>query len=345
VTESDKTEVEQTEQHQRQHLPFGEGLFAARKSKGLSIAEIAKSIHLSKDVIDAIEQSDVERLPQPIFVQGYLRAYAKYLDLDETRILEQYSEAVPHSLETELHPRSLLPSEADSGSPFVKSISILLVILMVLAAVYGVFNYYSEMFETSRTEIDQDDAEDLVLVIPEYDISMEDSALWSEQSSQPASLTNSTSVLPLPAEDEANETASLAQQEPTAAPEPMVKEVPQEKVSAEIVKPQPQLQPQPQPQLKVNPAAPGNDVIELTASEDAWTEVVDANDVGLLYDLVKQNHTVVLKGTAPFDIFLGNAPAMELTVNGIKVGMTKFIRSNKIAQFNVSTSDQQIVFH
>ena len=335
MTESGKTEVEQAEQHQ--HLPFGEGLFAARKGKGLSIAEIAKSIHLSKDVIDAIEQSDVERLPQPIFVQGYLRAYAKYLDLDETRILQQYSEAVPHSLETELHPRSLLPSEADSGSPFVKSISILLVILMVLAAVYGVFNYYSEMFETSRTEIDQDDAEDSVLVIPEYDISMEDSVLWSEQSSQPASLTNSASVLPLPAENETNETASLAQQEPTAVPERMVKKVPQEKASAEIVKPQ--------PQLKVNPAAPGNDVIELTASEDSWTEVVDANDVGLLYDLVKQNQTVVLRGTAPFDIFLGNAPAMELMINGVKVDMTKFIRSNKIAQFNVSTSDQQVVFH
>jgi hypothetical protein len=54
---------------------------------------------------------------------------------------------------------------------------------------------------------------------------------------------------------------------------------------------------------------------------------------------------VVLRGTAPFDIFLGNAPAMEVRVNGINIDMTKFVRSNKIAHFNVSTSDQQVVFH
>lgn len=326
MTESEQSEAEQNKaecNESDEPLAFGGSLCAARKNKGLSITQVAKSIHLSEEIIDAIECSAVDRLPQPAFVQGYLRVYARHLGLDEKPILDQYSTAVPHTIEAELHPRSKLPMEADSSSLFVKSISTVLVILLVLAAIYGVFNYYSEMFEATGTDaIDEIDA-DSILVIPEYEISMQ------EFSERRMPISDSASVLSLPEETD-EEVVSTESEKELPTLKPVVNEVPK-KIESSVVEPQAEIQ--------------GNDVVELSASEDSWAEVVDAEDVGLFYDLVRQNKTVVLRGTAPFDVFLGNAPAAVLVVNGVQVDMTKFIRSNKIAQFNVSVNDQQVVFH
>ena len=72
-------------------LSFGEHLYVERKKQNLSVADVAKAIHLSEQVIDAIDRSDVEQLPQPAFVQGYLRAYAKYLGISEAMVLDEYA--------------------------------------------------------------------------------------------------------------------------------------------------------------------------------------------------------------------------------------------------------------
>jgi hypothetical protein len=42
---------------------------------------------------------------------------------------------------------------------------------------------------------------------------------------------------------------------------------------------------------------------------------------------------------APFDIFLGNAPAVRVTLNDVNVDMTNHTRSNNIAHFKVSAED------
>lgn len=335
MTESGNSETEHVT-IEKEPVAFGERLYVERERQGLTIAEIAKAIHLSQDIIDAIERSDVERLPQPTFVQGYLRAYAKHLGLAEDRILEDFSKAVPHALEAELHPRSTIPDEASSGSPFVKSVSVLLVILMLMAAIYGVYNYYSEMVDSRH---DAEESPGLLLpeiddLIDELDIRPE---IYDQEPVEPltsASEDNSQVITAeeLPQDDIPEEILPESPAEPQ-----VIDEVPAETVATNNTKQE--------ILVKTQPIAPGNDVVELIAGEDTWTEVVDANDVGLLYDLVGQNDTVVLRGTAPFDIFLGNAPAVEVRVNGIKIDMTKFVRSNKIAHFKVSTNDQQVVFH
>lgn len=333
MTESGKTEADQLDM--KKPISFGERLFAARESLGLTIADIAKDIHLSTGVIDALERSDVDRLPQPTFVQGYLRAYAKHLGLSEASILEEYSRAVPHTLEAELHPRSRHLDEANSGSLIVKSVSIVLVILIIVAVVYGVYNYYSEIFDSKKTGSENNVAETSHLLLPEYGPQTEKPYI------EPGD--NSKDVVE-PQDDDQNITG-VAQSRSVARAEIQIETQTDNEEYPEAVVTGVTNNTNREVRLETPPVAAGDDVIELMANEDSWTEVVDANDVGLLYDLVQQEHTVILRGTAPFDIFLGNAPAMEISVNGIKINMTKFVRSNNIAHFSVSTNDRQVVFH
>ena len=346
------TELETTEAEldKKEIHSFGERLFAARKSQGLSVADIAKAIHLSEATIDALERSDVDHLPLPAFVQGYLRAYSKHLGIPEAPILEEYTRVVPHVIEAELHPRSKLPDEADSGSPFVKSVSVVLLITLLLAAVYGIYNYYSEMLD-SRIDTE----ENTFLAVPEADVPAEDEIIEPYEPTvdgqydlQPQE-DNQGAVVETPTQDNAQVEV------PVKLPDDKQLKAPLKLPVEKLGKTRPESE-YPQATSATNNAkrntlvetqsvAPGNDLLELIAREDSWTEVVDANDVALLYDLVQQQQTVALRGTAPFDIFLGNAPAMEIRINGIKIDMTKFVRSNKIAHFYVSTNDQQVVFH
>ena len=50
---------------------------------GLTVEEVAVSLKLGKDVIVDLEAGDYSRLAGPTFVKGYMRSYARLLQLDE----------------------------------------------------------------------------------------------------------------------------------------------------------------------------------------------------------------------------------------------------------------------
>ena len=68
----------------------GERLQAARIQKGLSIDDVAGRMHLSTAILESIEENRFEEITAPIFVKGYIRAYARIVALDEDEIIQQY---------------------------------------------------------------------------------------------------------------------------------------------------------------------------------------------------------------------------------------------------------------
>ena len=68
----------------------GERLQAARIKKGLSVEDVAGRMHLSTNILEAIEENNFDEITAPIFVKGYLRAYARIVALGEDEMIEQY---------------------------------------------------------------------------------------------------------------------------------------------------------------------------------------------------------------------------------------------------------------
>ncbi len=60
----------------------GETLRAARESQGLTLAEVAESIHIRSVYLAAIEAEDWRAIGPPVYARGFLRTYARYLRLD-----------------------------------------------------------------------------------------------------------------------------------------------------------------------------------------------------------------------------------------------------------------------
>jgi len=84
----------------------GRVLADARTEKNLSVAEVAQQLKLSTGQVEALEADAYDRLPGPVFVRGFVRNYARLLDLDGEALVSALSlrtepapagVAVPHS--------------------------------------------------------------------------------------------------------------------------------------------------------------------------------------------------------------------------------------------------------
>ncbi len=101
----------------------GSLLREARQYRGMDIHQAAEAIRLRPHLIEAIELEKWDQLPQPVFVKGFIRSYARALGLDEREVLDLYNRAAP-SPQTE--PKPLLKPEKSKRS---------LVALLILAIV------------------------------------------------------------------------------------------------------------------------------------------------------------------------------------------------------------------
>ena len=331
MNELDNNELDNTEQlvEDKPALSFGEHLSAERKRQNISTTEVAKGIHLSENVIDAIERSDVNQLPQPTFVQGYLRAYAKFLGISEEVVLEEYAQAVPHEKETELQARAPSPDDMGIDTPLVKVITIALILIMVVTALYASFSYYKNAivgdglalddvpFSESYLDEENDvEAEQSDIGYDVYATSSEDSDVAQDAVEQETIANDGVEIVPISSDIITDNVPDEAVQVETENQKPINKLV-----------------------------ATGDEFLDLSATQVSWLEVDDANGVNLYYSLLESGQKIKLKGTSPFRVFLGNAPEVTVKINGVSVDIEKYIRSNNIAHFSISVDQQQVVFH
>ena len=79
-----------------------ERLRAAREALGISIDEVAHDLHLDHKVIVALESADYDALGAPVFVRGYMRSYARRLNLPEDDVVSGFvvTETEPEEFRT-----------------------------------------------------------------------------------------------------------------------------------------------------------------------------------------------------------------------------------------------------
>lgn len=69
---------------------IGEQLRKQRKAKGISLVEVSEHTKIGKKYLEALENGEYDVLPGETYIRGFLKAYAKYLDLDDDEIIRHY---------------------------------------------------------------------------------------------------------------------------------------------------------------------------------------------------------------------------------------------------------------
>ena len=98
---------------------IGSRLKRERLSKHITLEEIAESTRVNIATLQALEDDNKSNLPERVFVQGFIRLYAKHVGLDPEEALTHYSKDVDDTIETKkrLNVRKVLESEVMAESP------------------------------------------------------------------------------------------------------------------------------------------------------------------------------------------------------------------------------------
>jgi len=78
----------------------GAQLASTRIQKGYTAEYVAGKLHLRVRIIELLEADDYLNMPEPVFIKGYLRAYAKLLDVPFQSLLDTFN--AQHSTDKKL---------------------------------------------------------------------------------------------------------------------------------------------------------------------------------------------------------------------------------------------------
>ncbi|MGH8320859.1 MAG: helix-turn-helix domain-containing protein, partial [Gammaproteobacteria bacterium] len=107
---------------------LGAQLRTAREARKLPIHKAAQDLHVSDDILSALERDEYRTLGAPIFVRGHLRNYARLLGLPEDEVLAAYEHAA-----SKLAPTPLI-TQRPGGSAFARRVGMPVSSVVVIAA-------------------------------------------------------------------------------------------------------------------------------------------------------------------------------------------------------------------
>ena len=113
-------------------VQLGQYLQAQRELRGLTRDDLARITRLSPSLIAALEEGQAERLPEPVFVQKHVQAYAKAAGLPEDDVLNRLL-AIPGFLPPTERSPQLLEATRRSSAYRGLAVFIALTVLGVLA--------------------------------------------------------------------------------------------------------------------------------------------------------------------------------------------------------------------
>lgn len=259
---------------------FGENLRREREMRGVTLDEISAATRIGLRFLEAIEAEDFSKLPGGIFNRSFVRAYAKYLGLDEEHVLAEYM--LVASPPEDLNLRRLnVAKPAPSPDVSRSSIVTLGVAAALLIGGYALYRYSRRAVETT----------------PPSNPTV--SAASSPATAPPAGLSvgsNSSGAAPPGAQSAAGSDAKsrAARGNGPSAIEPT------SLATSGATKPA---------------ARAEGLVLRLAATERVWVGV-EADGKMTLQRVLNPNDIETLKAKNSFDLTIGNAGGIVLTLNG-----------------------------
>jgi cytoskeletal protein RodZ len=144
---------EQTELTGEQEIGmgFGERIRREREMRGITLEEIALATKIGTRALRALEEEEFGKLPGGIFNKGFVRAYARYLGIDEEQAVADYETAngaaPPHDMLED--PDRLKRLEAAwkpakdslSSAPVKIPWGILVIVVLLLGAIFAAWHF------------------------------------------------------------------------------------------------------------------------------------------------------------------------------------------------------------
>jgi cytoskeleton protein RodZ len=280
---------------------FGDRLRREREMRGITLDEIAESTKISRKNLESLEKEDFDSLPGGIFNKGFVRAYARYLGIDEDQAVADYAsnshEAPPpeDQFPLEIHEkpdRKLNPRVP--RWPLIGAVAA----IMVIGIGYTVWAKKGRQHETAGTVSAAEPATAATGAASKGTSKAPSTTPSSEPAAEPPAKADTAATAPAPVKQT-----------------PLVKEVASTVVAAKTAAPAAS------PAVRVKPQPPERTFfIVIKAKEDAWISVV-ADGRQVAHGTLRADKQKLVKAGRKIIVTTGNAGGLELSYNGKPLGV------------------------
>jgi len=132
---------------------FGEKLQREREMRGVTLEEIAEATKIGTRSLRALESNDFDKLPGGIFNKGFVRAYAKYLGIDEEQAVADYLAASGQADAPATGPLPELPPTVKLTVRRRRPWVVVVAVLLLAAAAFLVWRAYFQTRDASAGEV------------------------------------------------------------------------------------------------------------------------------------------------------------------------------------------------
>ncbi len=115
----------------------GELLKKRREDLGLSVQEAAETLKIRADYLAAIESDAFQKLPVPVYTLGYIRSYAKYLNVDSEPIVRFYNEHLTEPKSAAIMPVAFSRRKSPLIYSIIGTVSVLIVLCVLIIVYYS----------------------------------------------------------------------------------------------------------------------------------------------------------------------------------------------------------------
>jgi cytoskeleton protein RodZ len=122
---------------------FGTRLRVEREQRGITLDQISRSTKIGTRFLQALEQDRFDQLPGGIFNKGFIRAYARFLGLDEEQTLSDYLTATSPGDPSPAVPETAVPVPAESERSRSLPWGTFAMLLLAIALSFAVWGFYT----------------------------------------------------------------------------------------------------------------------------------------------------------------------------------------------------------
>ncbi len=318
----------------------GELLRQAREKRDWSQAEVARKLNLTVSSLNHVETGAFDKLPGHTFARGYIRAYAKLMDLDQAALVEAFDRYTgTHAKGSDVHSLGRIEEPVRLSHNILRGVSLLLLV----AVVGGGFVWWQDQgslrgkdlakIALEHVEVESADGTTQIHPLDEP----EDQAVSAGQQPESAPLALEPGATEQPAAEQAPASPAPAD---AAAPAPApAQQAPVQPAPAAAPAPVAPVAPAPAAVVPAatapavaaaEPAAPaavpaGSAKVAIQFIADCWTQVTDGNGKVLFSAIKRKGDNLELTGKPPFSVRLGFARGAQVSYNGQAVDVAPFI--------------------
>lgn len=328
-----------------EHSP-GQMLRAGRERQNLTTTQVAERLHLRHKVVADLEQDHYSKYVSSTFTRGYLRAYARLVEIDDEAVLDAYNAL---GLEEQAQPMQSFSRRTRQQSHDNKLMLVTYIIgaLIIGSAVVfwlqnsqnGEANQEAPLNEPTPVPERLVQAQDTqVEIAPVEPVAVPTTQTSDELNSQPTELRDELSeqlgdvtreALGEKLDEELQPSQELSQ-EPSSEPSPEVdSELSQEPSQELSAAPAPSEATDSQPQAGLPDAS-----LVLVFSGDAWIRIEDASGEAIAFGVKTDGHVSALDGQPPYNISLGAPENVTLYYQGEQIDLSSY-RAGRLARITI----------